>query len=441
MSFKGIHILGILVLLLLLVSLNPILSLANDNSGINPSGERNLPNTLTSHSDEGCLVPCDQLIPGQVKDGIPSIDNPSFVDANHDQAPRSDSDVIIGVVLDGTARAYPYNILDWHEIVNDNIDGKHFSVTYCPLTGTGILYHTEVLSNSELGVSGKLFENNLVFYDRNTDSYWSQMMGFSVKGEQMGEKLNYSTAVETTWGAWKKLHPETEVLSRDTGFSRDYDFYPYGDYRNDASILFLSTYNPNISPYNLYHPKALTVVLQSNGLTKLLPSEELQNVPVLNHEFDGQSLVTIFDDTNRLSITFSSVLADGTRLFFASSDLIGTTNSLGLPVFQDTSGSIWNFNGEAIAGSHRGEVLIQQATYNAYWFAASTFFHDATIFQGAESTSIDQINVYTEQEQISFSVDPEVQETSFLDLPFSLYAAFALLVITITRIRKKARKI
>ncbi|MHA2090946.1 MAG: DUF3179 domain-containing protein [Candidatus Kariarchaeaceae archaeon] len=405
--------------------------------------------------DEECAVPCNRITSGgPPPDGIPSIDNPIFLSASDAEAP-SDTSQIIGVEIDGVARAYPYDILNWHEIVNDEINGQHLSITYCPLTKSGILYHTEVLGNSELGTSGSLYENNLVFYDRNSDSWWSQMLGLSLTGENIYNQLNYSQAIETTWGTWKKLHPNTVVLSRDTGFNRDYNRNPYAVFQHDDSIWFGTTYNANTKPYNLYHKKALTVVLRQKNNTKLLPFEKLGQFPVLNHQFEGLNLVTLFDQSSQTSVTFSSDLENGTQLsFFSNNDTnLDTSLTLDLPIFQDTQGNIWNFKGEAINGSRIGQTLKVVPTYNAFWYAATSFFYNAEIFadagqQKTERTTTEisgtpdpvagepEVVIVTEIVVETYSVEPS-EQTVDTGYPQLFIGFSAILLISIIRIRRR----
>ncbi|MHA2277984.1 MAG: DUF3179 domain-containing protein, partial [Candidatus Kariarchaeaceae archaeon] len=339
MQFRNMRL--AILTLILLTSISSTLGYQNSSfqSNINYIEDIDRKNSITPAQE--CAVPCNRIISGgPPPDGIPSIDNPEFLSASNAKAPP-DTSRIIGVEIDGVAHAYPYDILNWHEIVNDVINGQHLSVTYCPLTKSGILYHTEVLDNSELGTSGSLYENNLVFYDRNSDSWWSQMLGLSLTGERISDQLNYSQAIETTWGTWKKLHPNTVVLSRDTGFIRDYDRNPYGVFQQDDSIWFGTTYNANLKPYNLYHKKALTVVLRQNDNTKLLPFEKLREFPVLNHQFEGLNLVTLFDQSSQTSVTYSSELENGTQLsFFSNNDtVLDSSLTMDLPIFQDLQGN------------------------------------------------------------------------------------------------------
>ncbi|MFU8833156.1 MAG: DUF3179 domain-containing protein, partial [Wenzhouxiangella sp.] len=155
------------------------------------------------------------------------IDDPRFESA--DQAGRwlNDADQVIGVYRNGIARAYPQSILVWHEIVNDQFDDEAIAVTYCPLTGTALGFE---LGDDELGVSGRLINSNLIMYNRQTDTYWPQILAAGIEGPQKGRGLREIRVVWTDWAAWRSRHPETEVLSRRTGFARNYRRDPYGGY-------------------------------------------------------------------------------------------------------------------------------------------------------------------------------------------------------------------
>lgn len=174
---------------------------------------------------------------GPPKDGIPSIDEPKFVSA--EETSFEDSELVIGVHINGEARAYPYGILNWHEIVNDKIGNTPVSVTLCPLCDTNPVFIRRVNGQeTTFGVSGKLFQSCLVMYDRLTDSLWSQPWGLGVVGENVNNSLERVPSQKTTLGQWKKLHPETKVLSEDTGFRRNYFRYPYGTFYTDDTIIF-----------------------------------------------------------------------------------------------------------------------------------------------------------------------------------------------------------
>ncbi|MEL6945943.1 MAG: DUF3179 domain-containing (seleno)protein, partial [Bacteroidota bacterium] len=179
--------------------------------------------------NESWLIPKSEVRDGGPgKDGIPSIDNPIFIDAETADFLDPD-DLIVGVKVGDDIRAYPHLILDWHEIVNDQLDDLALSLNYCPLTGTAIGWNRTIDGNTTtFGVSGLLYNTNLMPYDRLTNSTWSQMRLDCVGGELKGESADLYPVVETTWANWKKRYRNTKVLSTNTGFNRRYGQYPYG---------------------------------------------------------------------------------------------------------------------------------------------------------------------------------------------------------------------
>ena len=181
----------------------------------------------------------EQGCPGQ--DCIPSIDNPKFESRNEANKWLRDDDLVFGLDYKGEKRAYSQRILNWHEIVNDTIAGDPVLITFCPLCGSALVFERRVNGKtSEFGVSGKLINNNLVMYDRNEENLWQQVTGEAVVGAaaKRGEKLKKIRFSASSWSEWKKNHPDTKVLSRDTGYIRDYDLYPYGTYEEDNEIYF-----------------------------------------------------------------------------------------------------------------------------------------------------------------------------------------------------------
>jgi hypothetical protein len=167
---------------------------------------------------------------GPSKDGIPSIDDPSFVGAT-DADFLDPGDPVFGVARNGVVKAYPQKILVQHEIVNDWLDELPVAVTYCPLTGTVQGFER---AGTTFGVSGRLINNNLVMYDRASEAWWPQILATSIPGpwnENPGtNSLREFRLVWTTWGQWRDLHPDTRVLSTETGFARNYGRDPYGAY-------------------------------------------------------------------------------------------------------------------------------------------------------------------------------------------------------------------
>ncbi len=178
------------------------------------------------------------LAGGPPKDGIPAIDQPRFVSADQATFLRDD-DVVIGLTSGGVARAYPLRILVWHEIVNDTLGDDAVSVTYCPLCGTAMVFDRRI--DGELrsfGVSGLLYQSDVLMYDRETHSLWSQLAMKAVAGPAVGRELRWLPSTQTTWKAWREVHPETDVLSTETGFARDYARQPYDGYERMPGTMF-----------------------------------------------------------------------------------------------------------------------------------------------------------------------------------------------------------
>ncbi|AHG02948.1 hypothetical protein HALDL1_04530 [Halobacterium sp. DL1] len=187
---------------------------------------------------------------GVPKDGIPSIDDPQFASADDVDIPGGDP--VFGVERGDDVRAYPQYILVHHEIVNDRIAGDPVAVTYCPLTGTAQGFER---GETTFGVSGDLLNANLVMYDRGTDSRWPQMLATAIDGPLAGATLQEFRIVWTTWRAWRDEHPDTRVLTEDTGYVRSYGDDPYGSYNprrryynNDVTFFDPLTEDDRLDP-------------------------------------------------------------------------------------------------------------------------------------------------------------------------------------------------
>ncbi|MBI2430828.1 MAG: DUF3179 domain-containing protein, partial [Candidatus Levybacteria bacterium] len=189
----------------------------------------------------GAKVKKEDLLQGCFgQDCIPSIDSPKFESVQNASWLR-DEDIVFAIDYKGTQRAYPQRILNWHEIVNDTIAGDPIAITFCPLCGSALAFERKVDGViTEFGVSGKLHNSDLVMYDRYEGNLWQQITGEGIVGPaaRRNEVLKQIPIITTTWGAWKNEHPNTQILSRNTGFSRNYDQYPYGTYEQDDQLLF-----------------------------------------------------------------------------------------------------------------------------------------------------------------------------------------------------------
>jgi hypothetical protein len=184
-------------------------------------------------------IPVGEILSGgPPKDGIPALLRPRFVTAG-EAAFLEPDDRVVGIARDGTAKAYPLRILNWHEVVNDEIGSAAVVVTYCPLTASAVAYDRDVNGEAlTFGVSGRLYQSNVLLYDHRTESLWSQLRQEAVTGPQTGARLRALPSLLTSWAAWRREHPGTLVLSPETGYRRDYSRNPYASYERSPGIMF-----------------------------------------------------------------------------------------------------------------------------------------------------------------------------------------------------------
>jgi hypothetical protein len=224
---------------------------------------------------EGAAVPVNEIVSGgPPRDGIPALNLPERVAADQADFIQAD-DRVLGVEVQGEARAYPIKILNWHEIVNDRIGTQHFVVTYCPLCGSGMVFASNAGDTALVfGVSGLLYNSDMLLFDRNTESLWTQIGARAISGKLEGTELPQLPAFHTTWADWVARHPDTEVLSIDTGYRRNYERSPYAGYERSRRLYFqVSERAPDD-----FHPKALVLGVGVNGEHKAYPFQVLAGV-------------------------------------------------------------------------------------------------------------------------------------------------------------------
>ena len=327
-------------------------------------------------------MPQSQIVSGGPgKDGIPALTNPTVVSAEAVDAFLLPDDLVLGLVENGEARAYPHAVLWWHEIINDVLGGRPILVTFCPLTGSGIAQDPVIDGQlHNFGVSGLLFDNNLIMFDRTTDSLWSQMRLQSICGSFTGAAPPLLPIVQTTWSAWKAMHPSTTAVSFDTGFSRNYDVYPYGDYDrvDNPTLLF-----PQPTPDPRLPPKENVLGVRHGGGSHVYSMTRMSSVAsrmLVHDDVDGLAVLVAFDAAARLAIPFDRTLVLQSPAEDGSG---GATERLDFEivdpdVFPFTlrdvqTGSVWNLDGVATDGPHVGRRLRKLPTYTAFWFAWSAF--------------------------------------------------------------------
>lgn len=322
---------------------------------------------------------------GVVKDGIPALTDPMFVSPSDSRAAYvRENDIVMGLYVNGEAKAYPHNIGWWHEIVNDEIGGEPVVVTLCPLTGTGMVFSGEGLDGEriKLGVSGRLFNNNLIMYDRrdpnNNETWYPQMLGEGVTGPRKGEALELLPVVETTWRFWKELHPETVVVSEITGFNRSYTTYPYGSYREPSSGPSYSVF-PSLfdnAAYDLFEPKEMTLGVRFGDIAMAYPFATMATEAVINDDVAGEPIVVVYYERERMALAFDRTV-NGDVLTF---ERVGNAAGPFPFALEDTdTGTTWNLLGEALDGPLAGNRLRQLPAHNAFWFAWSSFWQNTGV--------------------------------------------------------------
>jgi Protein of unknown function (DUF3179) len=225
---------------------------------------------------------------GPGKDGIPAIDQPRFVSVG-DVDFLEPKEPVIEVERSGDARAYPIQILVWHEIVNDSVGGVPLAVTFCPLCNTAIAFERRVDDRTlDFGTTGNLRSSDLVMYDRQTESWWQQFGGRALVGELTGEKLEQVPARIVAWREFERDHPEGKVLSRETGHSRAYGENPYSGYDDVDSSPFFPTNN---SDDDRLSPKERVVFIERGGDAVAVPFSALQKRKRIRVEVAGHPLV------------------------------------------------------------------------------------------------------------------------------------------------------
>lgn len=313
------------------------------------------------------LIPSNEIRDGGPgRDGIPSISTPQFKNAGEINY-LDDDDLVLGFVDGDDIRAYPHAILDWHEIINDETKNHSIAVIYCPLTGTGIGWD-RVLDGKEttFGVSGLLFNSNIIPYDRETNSNWSQLLNKSVNGHLIGKQAKTYNLIETTWKTWRQMYPATKVITTETGYNRNYQQYPYGDYKTSSNLIFpVNNTDPRLQPKE----RVLGVILDGNAKAYTFNNSFSGN-KVTEDSYQSEKLVVVSNSDANFMVAFKRTLADDTELNFEA-----VQNELPV-VLIDNEGTKWDVSGLGVSGPRAGEQLMSIPQMMGYWFSFPAFYPD-----------------------------------------------------------------
>jgi len=320
---------------------------------------------------------------GPPRDGIPPIDHPRVATQRQGDRFLDDREPVIVVEQGAAARAYPLQILVWHEIVNDRLAGRPIAVTYCPLCNSGVVFDRRVDGRDlTFGTTGRLRRSDLVMWDRQTESWWQQFSGEALVGTLTGRRLRTLASQTLSWRDFKNIYPRGTVLSRDTGFVRDYGRNPYEGYDAD----------PNGKPFALdgepdrrLPPKERVVLIRGAGAATVVPFSRLERHRVAAGRVGAQLYVVLFK-RGVLSALDAGVITDsrdvGTAAAFdphvGTRPLTFAPAGAGLFADQQT-GSTWDITGRATRGPLTGQRLRPLAHDEQFWFAVAAFLPAATI--------------------------------------------------------------
>ena len=329
-------------------------------------------------------VPYGEIISGgPSRDGIPPIDDPKFTTPRDADQWLDSEEPVIAFDVNGDARAYPIQIITWHEIVNDVIGGVPVAVTFCPLCNAAIVFDRRLDGVVyDFGTSGKLRNSDLIMWDRQTESWWQQFTGEAIVGELTGSKLTFLPAAIISWSDFLAANPQGKVLSRETGHSRSYGRNPYLGYDRVDKPPFL--FDGDLDGRLL--PKERVAAVNIGDVDVAFPFSILKRERVVNYHVNGEDLVLFFEPDTRSAFRdiFGDYQAVGATGVF-DPNLDGqklTFRSDGDKVVDNETGSLWNILGEATHGSLAGSQLIPIVHANHFWFAWAAFKPDTKIYQG-----------------------------------------------------------
>lgn len=319
-------------------------------------------------------VPRAQIAEGEGSGDIPAINNPKFTKASAVDF-LLDSNIVIGMKMGNTIRAYPLLIMDWHEVVNDVVDSLPIALTYSALSGSSIGLDRRINNQVlEFRVSGLLYNSNTIFNEFETFSDWSQMLRKGIRGDFSESNLTDFSVFEMKWGKWKNLFPDSEVLNLNTSYNRPYGTYPYGDYQTDATKILFNL-PLDIDSLNTIIPlkeKILGVIDGSIVKGYRQDSFSKNGFSLIQDQINGTPIIILGSDEFDSMVAYSARASDGQMHQFS---LVETTNEI---LLLDEQGNHWSIFGESI--ETEGLHLQRLVSNTAYWFTWATFYPEIEIF-------------------------------------------------------------
>ena len=351
---------------------------------VESSPKEDVPSALDSAEQEGLpkplVDPTEIISGGPPPDGIPPIDKPRFHPADVAEF-LEDTEPVLALRIGDEARAYPVQIMIWHEIVNDVVGGVPVTVSYCPLCNSAVAYDRRVGERVvDFGTSGRLYQSALVMYDRQTESLWSHFTGQAVAGVLTGTRLKLFPVATVSWADWRKAHPDGHVLSRETGHDRDYGRNPYPGYDDVSTspFLFEGKHDDRLAA------KTKVIGVRDGGASVAVLHDALVKRRIIDIEMAGRRLV-VWAKPGTASALDASSLAEGrdvgaTGVFVPAAGGKELHFEAAGDTFRDReTGTTWDVLGRAIAGPLAGQSLEPVEHVDTFWFAWAAFLPDTTI--------------------------------------------------------------
>ena len=325
----------------------------------------------------------DLISGGPPRDGIPPIDNPTFETIQEAKSWLKDDEPLIFVNINNKSKAYPLQVLIWHEIVNDEIADKKISVTFCPLCNASIVFHRTIKGKDyDFGTSGLLRHSDLVMYDRQSESLWQQFTGTAIVGDMLGEKLQMINSSIVSFKDIYTNFTETKILSKDTGFRRDYGQNPYVGYDNinDSPFMLKTKVDSRLAPMI----RVATISIDNKN--KAYSYSKMKEINLLNDSFENQELILFYKENVTSALDKEEIAQSkysGTVLIYDSKlndeilEFYYKENSF----YDKQTNSKWNIFGKAIEGKLKGEQLKPIKHGSHFWFAWVVFKPETVVFK------------------------------------------------------------
>ncbi|MCE0488088.1 DUF3179 domain-containing protein [Ornithinimicrobium sediminis] len=356
---------------------------------VEQSAQLDVPSALTDPVDPALPAPVvdvDRIRSGgPPPDGIPAIDEPRFEPASQVEW-LDEREPVLALDLAGQSRAYPVQVLTWHEIVNDTVGGVPVAVTYCPLCNSALAFERELDDHLvTFGTSGSLYNSALVMYDRQTESLWSQIEGRAIAGELTGTELERVPVATVPWSTWVEANPEGWVLSRPTGTGRDYGRNPYVGYDEAASEPFL--YDGESDPR--LPPKERVVAFPDAQEALAVRLADVAEQGAVTVPLDGAEVLLVAGGGLASSLD-TSAIADGAEVAATGAfstvvderDLSFVADPDGDGARDEQTGTHWDVLGRGSDGPLAGRQLESVPHVDTFWFAWAAFRPEATIWSG-----------------------------------------------------------